>query len=364
MFLKKLISILIVCICISSFSFADTALPPTGNEIIYCPLSFRIGYIPTGDNVFNNDISVIFTDIATDKTYQFLLEANEGYNATNTYTILANTTYKVNLLYKGSDQYRVVNADGTEITSYAATESGLILNWSIKDIDNNLIKPNSLVESPNQIDLNNDVLKSYFDTTSFMISDNEYRMFLENWSNEIYKKSFLSVEGLSETLWDSMSLYERASYSILFIYPKLCIQGGYGNEYAKDRATFLDNLKIIKQGLNNLPNNEIVFDAIVEVWNWHYDNWQNSNIVLNPFSNTKFESDVKLKIENEIINLPNEQLTLVGDAETVRKNLAKPVTFYNIFKKNIVTIIIMLVSLISLGVIIYRNKKNNVYEED
>lgn len=369
--IKKLSAmILVLAIVFSAMgvtAFAsETSSPPTGNSEVRCTLTFRVGYIPSGDKPFNSDLAVKLVDVATNQEHQFLLKASEAYGAGKTFSVLANTTYDVTVSIINDDgRFKVVNADGTPITKYAATETGLPIAWSIKektDADtpkNTDEKPEELKGSENA----SDMLKAFSDNTSFIATNPKYKAFLEMWASATYKKAFLEEQGNTEDSWNAMSLYQKASYSLLYIYPKKCILGGNSELYAKDRNTFIANLDIQRSTLKNIENGDAVYDAIVAAWDWHWNNWETNRNFINPFEGTTYGQKDQVKNGDDFV-LTEEEKKDIEKEVPLREELSNPSTFMNLLKNNFITILILLAVGIGLGVVIYRNRKKNMGEDD
>lgn len=353
-----LFSVLVICLCnVGTNVYATDA--PTGVTVENCSLIFNVGYLfPDGDT-FNDDITVVFSDIATDKIYQFVLTANSGYNASQTYDIVANTTYKVSLSFPSSNNYEIKNADGSKITSYAATADGLLLRWQItKKTDD---PGNASSGSANLVTGTGagiTMLNTFIQKTRFIENDSNYSAFIGGWAGAIYKQRFLEVQGNTEEQWDSMTQYQRACYSLLYTYPKTLMLGENNSIYAKDKATFLSNLDLAKTPLLQLKRGNEVYDALVEAWNWHWANWEKDRVFLNPFEGMAYEQPDKANSKSSPKKSPDD------NALANRKELASPHTFIDIVVKNIFTILILLGIGGYLAYVIYRNRSKNYYYDD
>ena len=370
---KSIISTLLAIAIFTCFMFmsiyATSATvsnsPPTGNSIEQCPVVFKVGYIPSGDSSFTGDIAVTLTDIATNNEYQFLLSANKAYNANETYSIIANTTYKVTAICRDTDKFIVVNADGTLIDSYAATTAGLYFDWEITDntyVDvNNSAHGENAKDSPVVASGASDIIKEFYQKTSFIAKDKDYKTFLGNWAGATYKTLYMSEKGNTEESWNALTLYDRACYSLLYTYPKSCILGGNNSIYAKDRATFIKNLELAKQGMTGLKDNDIVYKALVDAWDWHWTNWEGKYVFVNPFEGVEFGlNDLQ---EGTYAIDPGNSDTITTSVNT-RKELASPRNFLSILKQNFVTLFILIAVGIYLMILTYKSRKNSYSDKD
>lgn len=360
-----IVGIFVLIYNMSMTAYATTTEPPKGYIAEMCPLTFHVDYISSGDDVFKGNIAVVMTDIATNKEYQFLLKADKGYNASETYKVVANTTYKVSVTYTDADKFQVVNADGTEITSYHATMSGLVLTWQIKD---NKSQENNSTHHEDGVTLlkgtgdASEMIKSFFEKTQFMANDSNYKDFLDMWTTALDKKSYLENKGNTEEAWNSMTKYEQACHNLLFDHPKSLILCVNHDLFAKDKVTFMKNLDFAKRVLNGLPKGDVVYDEIVKVWDWHWDNWEGKKTIINPFEGEKYGKSDQKQDETDLQVSSEVKAELKTD--NVRVDLASPNTFLSILKNNIITILILILIGIAFAVVVYKNKKKNYGGED
>lgn len=385
-FITLITTVVMLFLLLNTVAFAtettNTETPPTGTVAEMCNLTFRVGY--TGDS-FSGNIAVYFKDIASDKEYQFLLESDKGYNASEVYGIIANTTYEVTLSYPDMDKYEIVNADGSAIESYPATSTGLNLIWQIKDKAVETVsetEQDTHGEEQTNIMTADEVLNTFIEKTKFIADDKSYKTFLGNWSSASYKKVYLDIEGNTEESWDNMTTYEKACYSLLFTAPKSRILGGNSNTNASDRNVFLNGLQFAKQDLENISGGNAVYDAVVEVWDWHWDNWESKRTFVNLFENTTYDnSDVKLN-GNDFELTDEEKAEIEKDTDISDKNdssildssdlssderrseLSSSKNFLSIVLDNIVTIIVLVVVGVILLIVYLRNKKRNYEDYD
>lgn len=353
--LKRRVSVLMlltVILCMCNFSVGVYAAEN-------CKLTFRVGYL--GNN-FSDDLTVNLKDIASSKTYQFVLKASNGYGASEVYKIAENTTYEVTITFPNSDKFEVKNADGTDIKKINATASGLELYWQIKEKkagSNDGTLNNS--QKNQDVDVSKltgeEVLNDFFQKVDFIKDDSSYNNFINNWASATYKEQFIAIKGNSEDKWNSMSKYEQACYSVLVTYPRMLILGVNSNVYAKDKDTFLKNLEVAKNPLLKLKNGDIVYNSIVEVWEWHWNNWTTSRVFKDPYEGTSYSRINADNGDNNNVGLADNTK---DDGKNLTKELSSKDNFLNIIKEHILSILILLVVGIVLGITIYKNRKKNI----
>jgi len=103
----------------------------------------------------------------------------------------------------------------------------------------------------------------------------KYQVFINNWSSEVMKKLFMKENTVEE--WDNLSKIDRAIYSLLYTRPKSRINGNITKE------DFIKGLRFAKSELKQIEGGESVYNDIEEVWLWHWQIWENENIIKNPF---------------------------------------------------------------------------------
>ena len=167
-----------------------------------------------------------------------------------------------------------------------------------------------------------------------------------------------------------MSVYQRACYTLITTDPRSRLLGANNNLFASDRNKFIDNLKSRKYTLEKIENGAIVYNAIVEVWDWHWKNWEEEGTFKNPYE----------KNNDEIEATQNDEMggdsTKVGTGKTQEvilidpkpneppEEVPVPENFISIFKGSIISISV----LICLGIVIFivhrKNKKANYENYD
>lgn len=365
--LKKVSLFLVVFLLLSMsiYSFATESKVET-----ICNLTFKVNT----DKDFTGNIAVIMKDIATNKEYQFLLQSNKGYSANDKFGIVANTTYNVSVSYPNSDKFKLFNADGTEIKSYHATESGLNLLWEMKAISKDTATITQKSGDKPKVNFTaNEMVNKFVEKTKFIEFESGYKNFINLWSGAVYKELYLTEKGSTEKSWNTMSKYQQACYTLLFLYPKTFILGTNSNIYATDRNTFIKNLDVPNMLLKNLSKGDAVYTALIEAWDWHWNNWSTKRLFINPFEGVKYDETDKKESLNDFELTPQDKKEIQKDiantkevvkGEEKRKNLASPNNFLDILKKNIVTLLILIIIGIAFLVVFLKNKKKNHINDD
>lgn len=385
--IKKIICLFILICCVS-INFVNTtvyAQEPEDNELWTCVLNIRIDNIDWYENEFTDDIVVVLSDVDANKPnnkYNFLLKENEGYRAGKDYGIIANTTYNV-LILPVFDRFEFLDMQGYEITTIdAAAEKFELVLWMQEKqsyIEQNYIiidHVNVYQEDPGTSKEEENIIDDFIDKTRFIENNDNFKIFLGNWSGAVYKKLYLEEQGKTPEDWENMTQYQRACYSLLYLLPKTFILGENSSIYAPDKNTFIKNLEVAQKPLEKLDKGTEVYAAITDVWAWHWDNWETSRIFYNPFESYTFsgennyanvndsdlpetERDVFVEVLDNLRNINN-----VNPNNNVRSELSNPNNFLNILNDNKITLIVLVIAGIVLFVVIYRNRKKNYDSEN
>ncbi len=347
---KKNLSLLLIMILLFSIILKVPKVYATEVGTGSCKLTFSLSY---NDNTFNDNITVNLKDIATDKEYNFVITP-EDYNSGKQYEVVANTTYSVKISFPRSNELEIINSDSSKISSYHATESGLNLKWKVDKKSKENENVNNNIESENIKDIEADKLfKTFQEKISFIENNDDYKEFIMVMSGVTYKNLFLEIEGNTEEKWDAMSKYQQACYSLMVTEPQSFILGINSNTYAKDNKTFISNLDLQKNMLNIISNGDQVYEALVEVWNWHWNNWETERTFINIYNEID-EDTLKSIFEDKVQNSESNY-----EDNNIRSELTSKETFIQLFKDNIITLIILIGVGIALYVVYTKNKKNN-----
>ena len=135
-------------------------------------------------------------------------------------------------------------------------------------------------------------------------------------------------------------------------------------------------MEVVQKPLVKLEKGADIYAAIIEVWEWHWENWENRRIFSNPFEAYIFDGKEKYtavnnadlpETENDVSDetLGNfENASIISPSNNIRSELSNPNNFINILKENIITLIILIIAGVILSVVIYRNRKRNYENEN
>ncbi len=372
---KFILSTLILVFMFSNSVFA-TDIENNNDKGKYCNLNFTVGYL--GNKELGN-IAVYFEDVNDkENKYQFLLESKKGFNATDTFKILANKTYNVTVKL-GNENIAITNDDGSEIKTYSATNSGLSLTWIIKDIVEEPTQATEPVEENKEKISKEELIKDLIKETEFIKDDKRFKNFIDFASSETFKQEYLKQPNTKLEDWESMSKYEQAVMTLTELRPRGFIQSKNRELFAKNEEVFIEKVYHKDLFINcDKVDGEKVYQSFLKVWSWHWDNFENNTEYINLYDNNIFKVDdykdapkttlaeEKNNKNNTSVDKEKEQSTTKEnniidedlDAKDRRKELASTNNYLSIIKNNIISIIILIIVGVALFVI-YSKKKSN-----
>ena len=176
-----------------------------------------------------------------------------------------------------------------------------------------------------------------------------------------------------------MTQYQRACYSLLYLLPKSFILGENSSIYAADKNTFIKNLEVVQKPLEKISGGTQVYTAITEVWNWHWDNWETTRILYNPFESYEF-TELNITANDTELQGDTRSGEITGDAgespanpadkdiadppRNIRGELSSPDNFLKMIGDNKITLIIFIIAGITLFIVICRNRKKNLEKNE
>lgn len=211
------------------------------------------------------------------------------------------------------------------------------------------------------------VIAAFEEKVSFIQDDPAFSSFLSTYSGAMFKKYYLQADTAhTEEQWESMKEIERFCYNITYYSPYIAMM----NYEFSSADEMIDELVAEKNILSQIENGDIVYDAIVEVWKWHYDYWQHTGTFCNFYNNYNDDINageptasetVKLTDEDkndrdkeEIEEIKNEIQSELAEENTENGNSAA-----DWFKDNWLIVTILLVVVIAfLAVFLYKRSKN------
>ena len=326
---------------------------------------------------FTENIAFVLEQETTQVRFSFALTAENGY--TGSISVVGNNTYLASATFSNNEKYNIDLAEKYDIEGEEVelTFNVSPITYSVENdnaVNNNDNKKiNIETEAPHGEEIDPDtglptaeyVIKNYEDKVSFMQDDKKFFSFLTTYSGAMFEKYYLEADPMNtEEQWESMKEIDRFNYYITYYMPYTKMM----NYEFSSANKLIEELIAQKNILSQIENGDIVYDAIVEVWKWHYSYWQCTGTIYNFYNYydgtnagtptvsetvklTDKDKEEMAEIESEI----NEELEI----ETEKDNAV--VTW---LKENWLTAtIFVIVGFAFLGVYLY-NRKKNVYDEN
>ncbi len=185
-----------------------------------------------------------------------------------------------------------------------------------------------------------------------------------------YQGEFAKIDYLeaaptnTEEGWEEMSDFEKFAYDALYSNPKMYLMSE--NHAAETQEGFLNEI-----GLDfhktNVPNGEVIGEAIRDVWVWHWMNWEQNGIFINIFEPKDEE------IQQRVDAVRGQADELQREMEEAREDLLEGMkdedvdegvepeatsTASSILKGIIIGVAVLVILAVAIFVVRLRNKKD------
>lgn len=322
--------------------------------------------VPQG---FSEKIAFVLEQDSTQVRFSYALTKDNHYMGS--ISVVGGTTYTASVSFPSSSKHQTNLAEKYEIEG---EEVELTFNVETIKFSSETEEDNTLAtktthgeESNTEIDIQtaDNVLNNYLEKVSFVQEDKKFFSFLTTYSGDMFKKYYLEADPMNtEEQWDNMKEIERFNYYITYYMPYTKMM----NYQFDTENEFINELVAQKAILQTIDNGDMVYDAIVNVWKWHYEYWRYTGTFYN-FHNYYDGTNAETPTTTEIIKLENkekEELKEVKSEMEEEINLEKKVVSRKVanpfilwIKENFLTCIILVVTSITfLVVYLYNHKKN------
>jgi len=327
---------------------------------------------------FTENIAFVLEDENTQVKFSYALtEQNEYMGELN---ILGGRTYFASATF-GSSKYKTDLAEKYEIADeevelvFSVTpiiysienDEREALNWNdeetkISDNADEDLDPETGLKTAKS------VLREYEEKVSFIQNDPNFSSFLTLYSGGMFKKYYLNADPMNtEEQWDNMKEVDRFNYYITYYMPYTKMM----NYEFSSANIMIEELISQKNILSQIEKGDIVYDAVVDVWKWHYSYWQHTGMFYNFYNyydGVNSGADFNESISSEAINLVGKDKGNPEETEIkeeIKKDIEKvdnPIILW--IKENWLTTAILLIAGISFFAVFLYNRKKNIYEEN
>ncbi|MBQ3514986.1 MAG: hypothetical protein IJA32_14520 [Lachnospiraceae bacterium] len=319
--------------------------------------------VPDG---FNEEIKVTLEYEETQVRATVTLTTENGY--TKNLTVLSDNTFLASADFQSTDTY---GTDLAEKYDIEGEEVELIFN--VIPADTKTIEENTEIEIFQDEEMEIDpstglptaesVIKNFEEKVAFIENDSNFDSFLALYSGPMFKEYYLEADSMNtEEQWNNMKEIERFVYYITYIKP---FSKMINYEYANTNE-FIEELTGEKQRLEQRENGDVVYDAIVDVWEWQYAYWQHTGSIYN-FFNDYDDSNAGTPTESEAVKLTENEKEEMEEIEEIKKEIQEELDEESKKKETenqgnvmiVVVCIIFILAVVSGLVIFMKNRKSN-----
>lgn len=325
---------------------------------------------------FDEDIALAFIEKESGATLQsYLTKANKYEGLVS---ILKDKEYTLDTYFNGMSDYTTSLPETiieTEITGEMEFSVSKI-QYSIEESSNiDAIETTVSVYNDDILDIGIDsaenVIKQYNETVYIMNDNASYKDLLALYSGPMFEKHYYKADPMNtKEDWDNMSEVEKFSYYITYYMPYTKMM----NYTYNSEEEYIGELDTVHTLLAQAADGEKVYQALCEVWRWHYKYWQRTGIFYNFYSRldgvnemeerevitevlTKEDKEELNEIKEEIENSGIEVKTDNVNAEEAPQIKENPILEF--VKSNIITLLVLVVAGVAFAVIKRRNKKDD-----
>lgn len=321
---------------------------------------------------FTENITFVLESEITQVRHAFELTKENEYEGI--LCVFENRTYLASVYFPSSSKYKTDIAENydiageevelafnvTPIVYSIENDEGKIPNWN----DDKMEVLDDEIDSETGLRTAESVLKSYEEKVSFIQDDPNFSTFLALYSGGMFKKYYLKADPMNtEEQWNNMREIERFNYYITYYMPYMKII----NYEFSTANEMIEELISQKNILSEIENGDIVYNAIVEVWKWHYSYWQHTGTFYNFYNYYDgIKSDKTSDLETIRLTEKDKKELETKELETEEledtEYIDNPVILW--VKKNWLTAAILLIAGISFLTVLLHNRKENIFDEN
>lgn len=348
----------------------------------------EVRFSATVPEEFEGDIIITLENSNTlDRNGVVLNADNDYFDATN---VLGGNVYNTYVRFSNgenwksdiSEQYEIPNGNVAEF-SINVTDGSPANNILTADtIEENESEENVEVTHSEDIDPFTNILKgevaiqNFVNKISFIQNETAYDSFLDVYGWAAMQEDYLEHNTLNTPeRWEKMSNFDRFVWRKACFVPTLYLfKSGSLEEYT-DNATSVEKSKL---ELFDYPSESLIYDALVELCEWHYSYFQITGTVYDYYNNgveyiyENETQDTTMKHEESINNEELQEFKNETDSEFPEKETEEldteiekkePNKFLQLLKANIVTLLLLILVGIAFLVVKQKNLSANIYDE-
>ncbi len=336
--MKKMMNAL--SILLMMFAFGFSSITACAGEISQSEVTTytEVKISATVPEGFNEDIIITLEESVTLVRGGVVLSAENGYASST--RVIGGNIYNTYVRYGNNGDWKC------DIAKQYEVPNGVSVEFSITVTDGSLANKVLTEEQPEQsqpvsgnaetphskdIDPLTNLLKgevavqNFIDKTSFIQNDESYQGwdFLGLYSGDGLKKDYLdSHSNNTEEQWNAMTEYEKFVWRKVYLSPNLYMFK------AKDLNDFMEDVLATEISLfknNEYTDEDTVYDALVELYEWHYSYFLVTGTVYDYYNGAEYvlDEEVQEVVILEEVKQPEEIKQLEELKEEVMAELTE-----------------------------------------
>lgn len=258
---------------------------------------------------FVGKIIVGLTHEKTGVTFSVLLSAENEFE--NKLDVINNDDYTLSARIEAEGEYKTTLPERCRVEN---NKSELVFGISKKNtaevIEGNIPHGEELYNL-SEVEEGEKIVANFFEKVSFIANDEKYKNFLDLYTGDMFLKYYLDIDSTNtREQWNAMGSYEKFVYYITYIMPYTRLMK---NEYS-DVNQYTDELVAQKNMLNSIGGGDDIFNAIEQLWVWHYNYWTHTGTFYNFYdynmeANISSQNDTArvLPLENDLAGILKEE---------------------------------------------------------
>ncbi|GHU55669.1 hypothetical protein AGMMS49975_17810 [Clostridia bacterium] len=240
-------------------------------------------------------VSINFDDLAIEEKNQKMVQTQtEGADASRTAVVSKNTVYKITYYIDPNNKYELVNSDGSAIGNLQTNSDTLTLDLILRTradykgnedktatppkSDKSNAEPSYVGKTPEEM------LADFVARTKFAESDPAYEQPIWKLYSGIVDASYNDEDiDIPSEVYETLTKYDKARYFLVHTRVTWYIMG---ESKSPNHASFIGQLQYPQNLMKNLEGGDEFYNAMLDVWEWHWKNMQEKHTYTSIFPYT------------------------------------------------------------------------------
>jgi|GEM_PF-2982279 len=225
-----------------------------------CLLTFTLTDKTKGS--FTEEITITLMNLNTNKEYNYNMTSTDYHFGLAVGGTVEKGTYNIALYYAGREQFRILNTDGTAITSVDANEGSYAFDWVVEDNrSSETVQKNVAEKKTEEYSVISDhvfaeeIFRDFMDSILVLETDSKYAAIMQYYDNtkDVYAHYYaVSCEGKSEEDYLSMTPLEQFMWYETYVTPVMASTYNDYNTYFETIDKW--NANVVGNAYNLLQN--------------------------------------------------------------------------------------------------------------